>query len=128
MAKTSTNLEENVASLLCYLATWVTGIIFIAIEKENRTVKFHAWQSFLTFLPLTIIAPIIGWIGAPKWHYSGRYWLGSYDPGIPALVWLSWIFYLIILLLWVLFIVMAFQGKKFKIPIIGDIAEKQAQK
>lgn len=126
MAKTSTNLEENVASLLCYLATWVTGIIFIAIEKENRTVKFHAWQSFLTFLPLTILGIIFGWIGAPKWSYGGGYWgYGHFDPGIPALVWLSWIIWLIFLILWILFIVMAYQGKKFKLPIIGDIAEKR---
>ena len=129
MVKTSMNLEENIASMVCYIGTWITGIIFIAMEKENKTVKFHAWQSFLTFLPLTIIAPVIGWIGAPKWSYGGGYWgIGSYDPGIPALMWLSWIIYLMIGVLWLIFIIMAVQNKKFKLPIIGDIAEKQAQK
>lgn len=128
MAKTSMNLEENVANMLCYVGTWVTGIIFLAVEKENKTVKFHAWQSLLTFLPLTIIAPIIGWIGRPKWTGYGWYGLGSYSPGIPALYWLSWIIYALIFILWLIFILMALQNKKFKLPIIGDIAEKQANK
>ncbi len=126
MAKTSMNLEENMASMLCYIATWVTGIIFLVMEKENKTVKFHAWQSILTFLPLTILAPIVGWLGAPK--LSWGYYSYSYDPGIPALIWLSWIIYAMIGILWLIFVIKAYQGEKFKLPVIGDIAEKQAQK
>ncbi len=125
MAKTSMNLEENVASVMCYVLTWVTGLIFLVIEKENKTVKFHAWQSFLTFLPLTIIAPIVGWIGAPKW--TGGWITGRYDPGIPALMYLSWIIYAITAILWIIFVIKAYQGEKFKLPIIGDIAEKQVK-
>ena len=55
MAKTSIGMEENIAGLLCYLLIWVTGIIFFFLEKENKTVKFHALQSILTFLPLNIL-------------------------------------------------------------------------
>ncbi len=128
MAKTSMNLEENIASMVCYIGTWITGIIFIVMEKENKTVRFHAWQSFLTFLPLTIIAPVIGWIGAPKVNYVYGAWGLTVDQGIPALMWLSWIIYMMIGVLWLIFIIMAVQNKKFKLPIIGDIAEKQAQK
>ena len=122
MVKTSLNLEENIESMLCYIGAWITGIIFIALEKENKTVKFHAKQSLFLFLPLTIIAPIIGWIGAPKW--TGGWYYGHFDPGIAALVWLSWIIYLIILVLFIVLIVTAYQGKKLKIPIVGDLAEK----
>ena len=128
MAKTSMNLEENVASMICYLATWVTGIIFLVMEKENKTVKFHAWQSILTFLPLTILAPIVGWIGAPKVNWGYGYWGATVDPGIPALVWLSWIIYAMVGILWLIYVIKAYQGEKFKLPVIGDIAEKQAQK
>jgi len=55
MAKSSMNLEENVAGALCYVIVWITGIIFFFLEKENKTVRFHAMQSILTFLPLTIL-------------------------------------------------------------------------
>jgi uncharacterized membrane protein len=104
---TSFGLDENIASLLCYLLIWVTGIIFYLLEKDNKTVKFHAMQSVLTFLPLNII-----------------YWLVMY------VFWWSGIGYVVALLigivmfiLWVVLMVKAYQGEKFKIPVVGDIAE-----
>ena len=123
--KTSMNLDENVSSALCYVLTWITGIIFYFMEKENKTVRFHAMQSILTFLPLMILGSIFGWIGAPKWTYgSGPYGIGGFDPGIPALTYLSWIIWIIMLILWILLIIKAYQGEKFKLPVVGDMAEK----
>jgi len=131
---TSLNMEENIASLLCYIGLFVTGIIFFLVEKKSKTVKFHAMQSILTFLPLTIIAIIFGWVGAPKFSHGGYgyypYSTFGYmtDPGIPALSWLSWILYVVIGLLALILMFKAYQGEKFKLPVIGDIAEKQANK
>ena len=109
MAKTSMNLEENIASLLCYVLAWVTGIVFLLLEKENKTVRFHAMHSILTFLPLTILSSIF-------WRMS---WF------IPFM----WILYsltgLLTFILWIVLIIKAYQGEKFKLPIVGDIAEKQ---
>jgi len=78
-------------------------------------------QSILTFLPLMIIGYILGWIGAPSigWGYS-------YNPGIPALIWLSWVIYAITFILWLILIIKAYQGEKFKLPVVGDIAEKNS--
>jgi len=56
MAKTSLDLDENMAGLLCYIGGWITGIIFLVLEKENKFVRFHALQSLLTFLPLSVLA------------------------------------------------------------------------
>ena len=128
-AKSSMNLEENVASALSYVLFWLTGIIFYFLEKENKTVRFHALQSIITFIPLQIIAWIVGWIGAPKVSYGGYGWWGTgvtVDPGIPALVWLSWIIWVITIILWLILMFKAYQGEKFKLPIVGDIAEKHA--
>ena len=125
--KSTMNMEENVASALCYVLTWLTGLIFYFMEKENKTVRFHAMQSILTFIPLTIIAWILGWVGAPKWSYGGGwYGIGSYDPGIPALVWASWGIWALTGILWIILVFKAYQGQKFKLPIVGDIAEKHA--
>ena len=124
VAKTSLNMEENIAGLLCYLLTWVTGIIFFFLEKENKFVRFHAMQSILTFLPLNIIAWLVGWLGAPKWTPGGYYGLGTWSPGIPALVYLSWLIWAITVILWLILMIKAYQGEKFKLPVIGDIAEK----
>jgi len=109
MAKTSMNMEENMASLLCYILGWITGLIFYLIEKENKTVKFHAMQSILTFLPLTILAFILS---AMSWF-------------IPFMWILSWLLGILIFILWIVLIIKAYQGEKFKLPIVGDIAENQ---
>lgn len=108
MAKTSMNLEENVAGLLCYVLGWVTGIVFLILEKENRFVRFHAFQSLLTFLPLSVVAwiisqiPIVGWV-------------------LASLIWI------LVLILWLVLMFKAYQGERYKLPIVGDMAEKQTE-
>ncbi len=97
MAKSSTGLEENIAALLSYVAGWVTGLIFFLIEKDSRFVKFHAMQSIITFVAVFILS----WIP-----------FLNIVVGILALV------------LWILLMVKAYQGEKFKLPVIGDLAEK----
>ncbi|MCK5258796.1 MAG: hypothetical protein KAJ69_04690, partial [Thermoplasmatales archaeon] len=126
-AKSAMRLEENVASALCYVLIWLTGIIFFFMEKENKTIRFHAMQSILTFIPLSILGWILGWIGAPSvgWGSYGYYGY-SYNPGIPALLWLSWAIWAITGLLWLILVFKAYKGEKFKLPVIGDIAEKHA--
>jgi uncharacterized membrane protein len=116
-SKTSINIDENIASALCYLLVWITGIIFILIEKDNKNVRFHAMQSILIFLPLTILGWIFGFLGGPSYYYYG-------NPGIAFLIWLSWLIYLVMFILWIILIIKAYQGEKLKLPIVGDIAEK----
>ena len=112
MAKTSMNLEENIASMLCYIGVWVTGLIFFLLEKENKTVKFHAMQSLLTFIGVFVVYFVIFFL---TWF-------------VPFMWWLSMLFGLLVFILWIILVIKAYQGGKFKLPIIGDIAEKQAQK
>lgn len=105
MAKSSTGLEENIAALLSYVLGWITGLIFFLIEKDSKFVKFHAMQSIITFAGLMIVSwilsllPVIGWII-------------SLLLGILALV------------LWIILMIKAYQGERFKLPIVGDLAEK----
>ena len=64
--KTSTGLDANVAAALSYLVGFVTGIIFLLVEKENKFVRFHAMQSTLVFIGIVAIdillqiVPILG--------------------------------------------------------------------
>ena len=55
MEKATFGLDENIASALTYVLGFLTGIIFFLMEKENKTVRFHAMQSIITFLGLTIV-------------------------------------------------------------------------
>lgn len=58
--KTSTGLDENLAGLLCYVGWWVSAIVFLIIEPENRFVRFHAIQSLVVFGIFTIAWAILG--------------------------------------------------------------------
>ncbi len=114
--KTSLGLEENIAGALCYVFVWITGIVFYVVEKDNKFVRFHAVQSILVFLPLSIISFLFG----------GAFGLVVYGPGWIFLAWISWIFWAITIILWLILMLKAFQGEKFKLPIVGDIAEKNS--
>ena len=98
-------LEENFEAVLCYLGVWVTGLIFYFVEDKNKFIHFHAMQSILVFLPLTILASI---------------------PVFVFFVWISGLLWIFILVLWIILILKAYQMQKFKLPIIGDIAEKNS--
>jgi uncharacterized membrane protein len=104
--KTSLGTEENVIGLLCYIAGWISGLIFLLLENENKFVRFHAVQSIVIFGAYTIVAiilafiPIIGWIIL-------------YILGVIAFI------------LWIVLMVKAYQGQKYKILWAGDFAEKQ---
>jgi len=107
--KSSTGLEANLAAMLCYAVGWVTGLIFFVIEKDSRFVKFHAMQSILVWIVLTVI-----WYALMMIPFIG--------------LMLSPFMFLGILILWVLLMVKAYNGEKFKMPFAGDIAEQQASK
>ena len=98
--QSSTGLEENVAGFLCYLLGFVTGIVFLVVEKNSSFVKFHAKQSTITFLGLFVIIVVVGWV--------------------PVLGMLVWIFTLI---LWLVLMIKALQGKRYSLPIVGKLAE-----
>ncbi len=98
--KSSTGLDENVAGFLCYLFGFITGIVFLVVEKESRFVKFHAMQSTITFLGLFVIILLFG--------------------GIPVLG--AFIFFFT-LILWLVLMIKALQGKRYLLPIVGKMAE-----
>jgi uncharacterized membrane protein len=106
LGKTSTGLQANLAALLSYSLGWITGLIFFLIEKENKFVRFHAFQSIVTFLSFTVLSiaftviPVIGWAMLP-------------------------VLYIAELILWVVLMVKAYQGETFKLPVIGELAEKK---
>lgn len=104
MSKTSTGLEPNVASGLCYVLAWLSGLIFFLVEKEDQDVRFHAMQSIIVFGGINVIqvALSISLIGIPLIPLVG----------------------LVGVVLWILLMVKGFQGEKYKLPVVGDLAEK----
>ena len=110
--KTGMGLEQNVAGLLCYVAGWVTGLIFFLLEKDNKFVRFHAMQSIVVSAALMILGFVLGIILMVA-------------PLLAILIWP--LFWLLCVVLWILFMVKAYQGKWFKVPWAGNFAEKYAK-
>jgi uncharacterized membrane protein len=118
-AESSTGLSANVAGLLCYVAGWITGIVFIVLEKKSIFVKFHAWQSIITFGVLSVAQIILSSIGAATFHFSPGWW---FVHVLGIIVWA------ITGILWIILIIQAGSGKMWKLPWAGDWAEKQISK
>jgi len=110
----STGLQENVAGLLCYLLGWLTGIIFLLIDKRPF-VRFHAAQSIVVFGVLFIIRIILSF---------GFVSMGIYGFGLWGMI--SLLVSLITLIAWVVLMIMAYQGKWFEVPIAAPIAKNIA--
>jgi uncharacterized membrane protein len=103
-----TGLSDNAASGLAYV-TFIPAIIFLVVAPYNQkaSIRFHAWQSIFLWVACVVVdvaltlIPFVGWIVLP-------------------------LFGLLVLIVWILCVARAFNGQRFKIPVIGDLAEKQA--
>ncbi len=104
-AKTSLGMGQNLEGALCYLLGWITGLIFLIAEKDNKFVRFHAVQSIILAVALTVLSILIGLI----------------FPSVIVVI-----FDLGLFALWIFMMYSAYIGKRFKLPIAGDMAEKQA--
>jgi len=116
-------MADNVASALCYALGFITGIIFLVIApyNQNRTVRFHAFQSIFAFGGLFVIRIVLGMVLAPILFH------GFYYGGLWAVWGLIWtLFGLACFVLWVYMLVQTYQGKTIVLPVVGPMAQKQA--
>jgi uncharacterized membrane protein len=131
--KTSTGLEPNIAAAISYI--WVVGLIFFFLEKDNRFVRFHAMQSILygvcwsvIMITLIFVGMIFTFVGAAIAGTAGNS-VGSLFGIFISLVWLLvWIVPIGLFVGLILSAVKAYQGLVFKLPIIGNMAEKIVNK
>lgn len=102
--RSTLGLDENIGGMLCYI--FIIGLIFLIIEKDNRFIRFHALQAVFLGVFLFIVGLILGAI-----------------PIIGVLLGLLWT--PVVLALMVFMMIQAYKEKYYKLPIIGDLAEKQ---
>ena len=103
--KKKTQEISDLGGALCYVLGFISGIFFLLTEKENKFVRFHAMQSVIVSLGLMLfmMIPVFGWM------------LSVFVAPLS-----------IILGLFLMY--KAYLGEKFKLPVVGDLAEKQAEK
>ena len=128
IGKSSTGLDENIAALLSYVFGWVSGLVFFLMEKDSKLVRFHAMQSIL----FCVVAAVLGialWVLTFLFLLVGAMLpdiMGSLLALLGTFIWL--IFSVALLIAWVLCLVRAYQGQFFKLPVIGNMAEKIVNK
>ena len=110
---TTAGMSDNVAGALCYLFGLITGIIFLVISpyNQNKTVRFHAFQSI--FLTVAYFVIQIAWSIVSLLTHGLGFLL------YPVLL-------LFFFVLWLYMMYSAYNNKRVKLPVVGDLAEKQA--
>ncbi len=109
MEKISSGLSQNMAGALTYLLGFVTGIIFLLMEKENRFVRFHAMQSTVFSGAYFVISTVLMWIPVVNVAWA----VIALPLGLAIFIY------------WLYLMYQAYQGKQYKIPFFGEFAEKQ---
>ena len=118
---TRSGLPENIAALLSYVLGWITGLVFLLLDKRPY-VRFHAAQSIVVFLGLQILQAVLGSVFGMGWWFGGGGYWGAFTLGTLLLNLISFL----TLVLWIVLMLKAFQGVRFKVPLAGDIAESLA--
>ena len=116
-------MSDSMAGMLCYLAGFITGIIFLVIEPYNKkpNIRFHAFQSIffhVSFIALYFVLFIVRMV---LWSVVGFGMLGIIGL-LFTLVWLAG------LVVWIFLLIWTAQGKTLVLPIIGPLAQSQANK
>lgn len=106
--------DERIKGALAYFGWWITGIILLLTEKENKNIRFHAMQSTIIFGAITLLY-YIGLSIVPIYNWLMGFVLSSL---ISPLIFILWLF-----LMW-----KAYNGEKYKLPYFGELAEKQLAK
>jgi uncharacterized membrane protein len=107
-------MADNVAGMLAYV-TFIPAIIFLVTPPYNqsRFVRFHSYQSIFLFVAVVAIQVAL-----------------SVLTVVPFLIFITAPLHMLVALgafiLWIILLLKANQGQMFKVPVIGDLAEKQA--
>lgn len=114
----SGEVQENLMGALSYLV--ITAIIFLVIEpyKNNKFVRFHSFQAlfywaacFVLMIGISVLSFVFAMMGSL---------VSLMGMVVYPVAWLAMV------IGWFLLVFKAYQGQKFKLPVIGDLAEKQA--
>jgi uncharacterized membrane protein len=114
-ATNQSGLSENAAGGLAYI-TVIPAIIFLIVAPYNKSsyIRFHSWQCIFMAIAWWVLDIAIWVFGRIMVFFRVITW------GLYPLVALA------MLILWIMVLIKAFNGERFKLPIIGDLAEKQA--
>ncbi|MCL5093859.1 MAG: DUF4870 domain-containing protein [Patescibacteria group bacterium] len=114
-------LDSKISAFLSYLLGFITGFIFLIIAKDDSYVKFHATQSIFFSITFFIVKYLISSYLFPL--------LINASPSQATLISIfNTAVNIVFLILWVILLIMAYTGKKWELPILGQLARKISEK
>ncbi len=118
--KTALGLDNNVGAMLCYLNIClpiglIYSIIVLVTDKTNKLPRFHAFQSLLLLAALVVVGIVLGLVMGIFVAVTKSTVLGFGFNGLYSLAILAFSIFMAI---------KAYQGDLFKLPVIGDMADK----
>lgn len=114
----ASGLSDNAAGAIAYL-TFIPAVIFLIVAPYNKSsyVRFHAWQSIMLSIVAFAVDMVLGFASVFALMFSPFLHLALWR--LIELFWFA---------VWLVCVVNAAQGKRFKLPVIGNLAEQQANK
>jgi len=113
---TSTGVDARLSALLCYLAWWVSGLVFLVIEQQHQAVRFHAAQSVVLFGGFSILILLMAMASLGMLFVSPAAFQAAYM--------LSFLLSLAAVALWLVVMLKIFKGESWHVPIAGDLAAR----
>jgi uncharacterized membrane protein len=117
-ARTSTGIDAPLASVLCYAGWWLTGLVFLIVERKDKDVRFHAAQSVVLFGALSAAMIALGSVSVVALLLPG--------PAFQLLQAMGNLVWLVAVLLWIALLVRTFRGETWRVPLASGVADRIA--
>jgi uncharacterized membrane protein len=113
---TSTGVEPRLAAVLCYIAWWLSGLVFLIIEQRHRGVRFHAAQSIILFGGLSVLIALLSVLSVGMLVVSAAAFQAARI--VVSGVWIASI------AIWLVLMLRTFKGETWRVPFVGDRASR----
>lgn len=111
----TTGIDTRLAAILCYSLWWVTGLLFLILERRDRSVRFHAAQSLVLFGGLSFVLLGVGALSAVALLLSNQMYQIVQATG--NVVWVG------AAVLWLVLVLKAWRGETWRVPLFATLAD-----
>jgi len=112
----STGLDVRLASVLCYSVWWITGALFLVLERQHRTIRFHAAQSLLLFGAVSVLLVTVGALSAVALVVSSQTY--QIVRVFGDLIWAG------AAVVWLVLVLRAWRGDVWRVPLVAALADQ----
>lgn len=116
----TTGLDERLAAVLCYSAWWITGGLFLLLERRDRVIRFHAAQSLLLFGAISAILMALGALSVLALVLSSRTYQLVRVAG--DLLWVG------AAVVWLVLVLRAWRGDVWRVPLVAALADRVVER